>query len=582
MPKELITRIKDWPLLKKIVKKILRKRFPERPSYTIDFVTLTQDGFTVTGWYFDDCFCEVAVKNLDTSKAKFTTETLERNDVLASTGKKALGFTLNCFTEKAPADFKLEFISKTGHGTLFEIASSGKEKVLTEFANLDASTTTPSDVKVAFEMIFYDKESLFLTGWILDSGNLKSISFESAGDKYRIESTDILRYTRPDVLEAFGDDAKATKQPGFTFRMPLSAPLSARALKKCKLNVEVGDIVSTVAVPVIQTLDESPLVNIQRVMNGWNIHNKKHRQLCDSIIQPVIKNIFPMDKTTRSSRVDFGLVLSPKASVIIPLYGRYDFMRYQLSNFSRFESLKDYEVLYVVDDPKISHAVEELAKELSVVFPQPFSVITLAENMGFGGANNIGVKYATSDNLILLNSDVLPKDGTWADKMIAQIDNNDDVGVVGARLLFEDNSIQHDGMAPMVLKEYPELLLNDHPNKGWPVSLSKNPAKVADCPLLTAACIAISKSLFEEVGGFDPAYVLGDFEDSDLCLKVLEAGKRNVICRDIELNHLERQSQNLVAAGDWKHKLTIYNAIIYNRRWSQKLHELFDLGKGTH
>jgi GT2 family glycosyltransferase len=569
-------------LLKKIVKKILGKSSPERLDYTIDLVTLTQDGFTVTGWYFDDCFCEVAVKSLDTSKAKFTTETLERNDVLASTGKKALGFTLNCFTEKAPADFKLEFIDKTGQGTLFEIASSGKEKVLSEFANLEASSTTSSGVNLAFEMVLYDGDSLFMCGWILDKGNLKSVSFEDAADKYRIESKDILRYARQDVAEAFVDEIKLTTQPGFTLRIPLTAPIPAKRLKKLKLSVAVNDTETNVLIPNVFNLDESPLVNVQRVMNGWNLHNKKHRQLCDSTIQPVIKNIFPMDKTTRSSRVDFGLVSSPKASVIIPLYGRYDFMRYQLSNFSRFESLKDYEVLYVVDDPKISHAVEELAKELSVVFPQPFSVITLAENMGFGGANNIGVKYATSDNLILLNSDVLPKDGTWADKMIAQIDNNDDVGVVGARLLFEDNSIQHDGMAPMVLKEYPELLLNDHPNKGWPVSLSKNPAKVADCPLLTAACIAISKSLFEEVGGFDPAYVLGDFEDSDLCLKVLEAGKRNVICRDIELNHLERQSQNLVAAGDWKHKLTIYNAMIYNRRWSQKLHELFDLGKGTH
>jgi GT2 family glycosyltransferase len=569
-------------LLKKIVKKILGKSSPERLDYTIDLVTLTQDGFTVTGWYFDDCFCEVAVKSLDTSKAKFTTETLERNDVLASTGKKALGFTLNCFTEKAPADFKLEFIDKTGQGTLFEIASSGKEKVLSEFANLEASSTTSSGVNLAFEMVLYDGDSLFMCGWILDKGNLKSVSFEDAADKYRIESKDILRYARQDVAEAFVDEIKLTTQPGFTLRIPLTAPIPAKRLKKLKLSVAVNDTETNVLIPNVFNLDESPLVNVQRVMNGWNLHNKKHRQLCDSTIQPVIKNIFPMDKTTRSSRVDFGLVSSPKASVIIPLYGRYDFMRYQLSNFSRFESLKDYEVLYVVDDPKISHAVEELAKELSVVFPQPFSVITLAENMGFGGANNIGVKYATSDNLILLNSDVLPKDGTWADKMIAQIDNNDDVGVVGARLLFEDNSIQHDGMAPMVLKEYPELLLNDHPNKGWPVSLSKNSAKVADCPLLTAACIAISKSLFEEVGGFDPAYVLGDFEDSDLCLKVLETGKRNVICRDVELNHLERQSQNLVAAGDWKHKLTIYNAIVYNQRWSQKLNELFDLGKGTH
>jgi GT2 family glycosyltransferase len=295
----------------------------------------------------------------------------------------------------------------------------------------------------------------------------------------------------------------------------------------------------------------------------------------------VIKNIFPTDKTTSSSRVDFGCVDNPRATVIIPLFGRYDFMRYQLSNFSRFGSLKDYEVIYVVDDPKISNAVAKLARELSVVFSQAFSVVTLAENMGFGGANNIGVQYATSDKLILLNSDVLPKDGLWADKMIAQIEKHQDVGIVGARLLFEDDSIQHDGMAPMLLKEYPGLLFNDHPNKGWPIRLSKNKAEVADCPLLTAACFALSKSLFEEVGGFDPAYILGDFEDSDLCLKVLETGKRNVICRDVELNHLERQSQNLVESGDWKHKLTIYNAIIYNQRWSNKLNELFDLSKGV-
>jgi GT2 family glycosyltransferase len=574
--------MKDWTLLKKIAKRILGRSSPERLPYTIDLVTLTQDGFTVTGWYFDSNFIEVGVKSLDASKVKFTTETLERKDVLAATGNKGLGFTINCFTEKTPADFKLEFVDRTGQKQLFEIASSDKEKVLTEFAKMDVSSTSSSGVKVAFEMVLYDEESLFLTGWILDRTNLQSVFFEDAADEYRIEAKGILRYARQDVAEALGDEAKSTTQPGFTCRIPLVAPIPAKRLKKLKLSVEVDDIVSTVSIPTVHTLDESPLVNVQRVMNGWKVYSKRHRQLFDSIIQPTVKNIYPADKTTRSSRVDFGLVSSPKASVIIPLYGRYDFMRYQLSNFSRFGSLKGYEVLYVVDDPKISNAVGKLAKELSVVFSQPFSVITLAENMGFGGANNIGAKHATSDKLILLNSDVLPKDGTWADKMIAQIDNNDDAGVVGARLLFEDNSIQHDGMAPMVLKEYPELLLNDHPNKGWPVSLSKNPAVVADCPLLTAACIAISKSLFEEVGGFDPAYVLGDFEDSDLCLKVLEAGKRNVICRDIELNHLERQSQNLVEAGDWKHKLTIYNAITYNQRWSQKLNELFDLSKGAH
>jgi GT2 family glycosyltransferase len=573
--------MKDCTLLKKIAKKILGKTSSNSQLYTIDLVTPTLDGFTVIGWYFDNAFCEVGVRSADNDKAKFTTETIERPDVLAATGKKALGFTLNCFTQKTTEDFKLEFVDNKGQKQVFDIATVNKGKVLSDFTNLHADTSSSSAFKVVVETALYDNESLFLSGWLLDQGKLISVSFEDAVTKYLTESKDILRFGRKDVIEAFGEEARTTKQHGFLMRIALDDHIPERRLKKLKLHFTGSDEEVIVSLSKFDTLDNNPLLNLQNVFNGWNVFNPKHLQLCDSVIQPVIKNIFPVDKTTDSSRVDFGRVDSPKATVIIPLYGRYDFMRYQLSNFSRFGSLKDYEVLYVVDDPKISKPVTKLAAELSVVFPQAFSVITLAENMGFGGANNIGVQHATSDKLILLNSDVLPKDGLWADKMIAQIEKHQDIGIVGARLLFEDDSIQHDGMAPMMLKDYPGLLFNDHPNKGWPISLSKNRPEVSDCPLLTAACIAISKSLFEQVGGFDPAYVLGDFEDSDLCLKVLEAGKRNVICRDVELNHLERQSQNLVESGDWKHKLTIYNAIIYNQRWSNKLNELFDLDKGV-
>ena len=69
-------------------------------------------------------------------------------------------------------------------------------------------------------------------------------------------------------------------------------------------------------------------------------------------------------------------------------------------------------------------------------------------------------------------------------------------------------------------------------------------------------------------------YILGDFEDSDLCLKIEELGKRNMIRRDVELYHLERQSQNLVKPGRWKHNITVLNAIKYNNKWKSKLGDL--------
>jgi GT2 family glycosyltransferase len=148
------------------------------------------------------------------------------------------------------------------------------------------------------------------------------------------------------------------------------------------------------------------------------------------------------------------------------------------------------------------------------------------------------------------------------------------VGIVGARLLFEDDTIQHDGMAPMVLREYPGLLFNDHPKKGWPQKIATYDSEIEQIDLLTAACWMIDKSLFERAGGFDPSYVLGDFEDSDLCFKVLELGKQNFIHHGTQLYHLERQSQNLVEAGNWKHNLTIFNAVTFNQKWQNQLEAL--------
>ena len=168
---------------------------------------------------------------------------------------------------------------------------------------------------------------------------------------------------------------------------------------------------------------------------------------------------------------------------------------------------------------------------------------------------------------------MLPKSPTWIEKLL-EASVKPQVGIVGARLLFEDETIQHDGMAPMTVNDYPGLLFNDHPKKGWPAHLAPYKDVETPCSLLTAACWMIKKADFDEVGGFDPTYILGDFEDSDLCLKIEELGKRNVIRKDAELYHLERQSQNLVRPGYWKHNLTVLNAIKYNNKWRTTLGKL--------
>ena len=71
----------------------------------------------------------------------------------------------------------------------------------------------------------------------------------------------------------------------------------------------------------------------------------------------------------------------------------------------------------------------------------------------------------------------------------------------------------------------------------------------------------MENEFFQQIGGFDTCYILGDFEDSDLCLKALNQNKKIYVDGDEKLYHLERLSQNLVPSGDWKFKLTLLNGL---------------------
>jgi GT2 family glycosyltransferase len=80
---------------------------------------------------------------------------------------------------------------------------------------------------------------------------------------------------------------------------------------------------------------------------------------------------------------------------------------------------------------------------------------------------------------------------------------------------------------------------------------------------MTAACLMLRKRDYEEAGGLDEGYVVGDFEDSDLCLALRKRGKRLWLVPSIKLWHLERQSQGERAAAASRWLLTLFNSWRY-------------------
>jgi GT2 family glycosyltransferase len=254
---------------------------------------------------------------------------------------------------------------------------------------------------------------------------------------------------------------------------------------------------------------------------------------------------------------------APNVSIIIPLYGRYDFMRHQLAHFVDDTDFDNADLIYIVDDPSIIIPALDMAAAYHQLFNKSFKVIWYGQNLGFAGANNIGVRFARSEILLLLNSDVIPQTNGWLTTLKTALNELPAAGAVGPLLQFADNSVQHAGMQPKRDPFFPDFLLNIHPGKGINWNKGNQPSQH---PLLTAACLMLRKTDYLDVGGLDEGYVIGDFEDSDLCLKLRQRGQKLWLVPDARLWHLERQSQNLESISGYRQLLTLFNGWRYHQK----------------
>lgn len=256
---------------------------------------------------------------------------------------------------------------------------------------------------------------------------------------------------------------------------------------------------------------------------------------------------------------------APAVSIIIPLYKRIDFLEQQLAQFADDPEIARADLIYVLDSPELAEQLSHAAPRLGQLYGVAFRIVTLDRNGGFSAANNIGVSFARSPMLLLMNSDVLPDRPGWLGKMVAFYKTKPSIGALGPKLLFEDDTLQHAGLyfAPLADSAGWE---NMHFFKG--LHRTFPPANVARrVPAVTAACMMISRKRYDEVGGLRGSYVQGDYEDSDLCLRLSGAGCKTWYLPEVELYHLEGQSYALPLR-----QLTgRYNRWLHTHLWADRI-----------
>lgn len=263
---------------------------------------------------------------------------------------------------------------------------------------------------------------------------------------------------------------------------------------------------------------------------------------------------------------DFGEVpAGAETSIVVPLYGRIDFLEHQLAQFVHDPELRESELIYVLDSPELASALRVSAGQLFELYGVPFRVVVLAENGGYSVANNRGASLATGRRLLLLNSDVLPAAAGWLGRMSAFYTDQDAIGALGPKLLFEDDTLQHAGIK---FQRPPGggAWENEHYFKGLHRDLPA--ANVTRrVPAVSGACLMIDRELFEELDGLRGMFVQGDYEDTDLCLRLREHGRETWYLPEVELYHLEGQSYAL----ETRTAMSRYNVWLHTRLWDEEI-----------
>ena len=417
------------------------------------------------------------------------------------------------------------------------------------------------------EAVICGGSGLLLIGWMLAKpGVVRDMRICCGHLSAPFNLDDCIRVHRPDVIAALGpangfDDSRC----GFIAFFPKVV------LQGPPLYIEIETSRREIGFRNVPAAKLDGMVAIKRILDCFSPRFDEVQPAFD-VVGPAIEllNEARLSQKPVVNEKTYGAIpSSPRASIIVPLYGRVDFVEYQLAFFSAHPGAADVEYIYVLDDPSKKREAEYLFASAHERFGIAFRALFLDRNVGFGPANNIGFAHARGEYVCFLNSDVFPGTPDWIERLTRRLADNPEIGTVGALLLFEDGSVQHEGIAYTTLDEFGGWFFPDHPRKGLRPSAQTGLVETA---CITGACMVMNRALLEKLGAFDEVFMIGDFEDSDLCLKIRDSGLRCAVDLDVQLYHLERKSQ--ISPGlNWRMNTTLYNAWQHQGRWAARIAE---------
>ena len=303
---------------------------------------------------------------------------------------------------------------------------------------------------------------------------------------------------------------------------------------------------------ILRCIEQSKHVeHVPKVLYHWRCHpgstaaNQESKMYCyeagKRAIEDHLKRMGEDDcQVVMTEHLGFYHVIYPireqkKVSIIIPNKDQKEILERCIESIIQKTDYKNYEII-IVENNSTTNEIFEYYKTIEQ--RENIRVVIWKDKFNYSAINNFGVRYANGEYLLFLNNDIEVIRENWLSEMLANVQRKE-VGIVGAKLLYPDNMVQHAG-----------VIIGMGGIAGHP--LSRHPAD--DCGYfargiiqqnlnaVTAACMLTKKEVYEKVNGFEEKLAVA-FNDIDLCLKVRKAGYLIVYDPEALLYHHESISR---------------------------------------
>lgn len=243
-------------------------------------------------------------------------------------------------------------------------------------------------------------------------------------------------------------------------------------------------------------------------------------------------------------RIKYPLRGNPKISILIPNKNHLADLRRCISSILEKSTYDNYEIIVIENnstEAEVFAYYEEIGRLANVV------VEKYEGEFNYSRINNFGAKRATGEYLLFLNNDTEVITINWMEELLMYA-QREDVGAVGAKLFYEDQTIQHAGIVIGLGAHRTAGHTHyrvDSQNFGYMGRLMY----AQDASAVTGACLLVKKSLYEEAGGLDEDFAVA-LNDVDFCLRLRKKGLLNIFTPFAQLYHYESASRGSDLDGE--------------------------------